>query len=243
MKQLFFLTFLLLGFTNFISAQSATSAMNNHAEWQALLQKYVTKEGQVNYTGLKSDKTKLANYLTALSKNVPKAAASKEEKMSFWINTYNATTVKLIVDNYPIKSIKDINGGKPWDLKLFKTGAETYSLNEIENNILRPMSDARVHFALNCAAKSCPSLLNEAFTTGNVNNLLESRTKQFINDNFSNIITTDKIKISHLFDWYQKDFGDVRAFIGKYARAGKKINPDAAISYFEYNWMLNDLSI
>ncbi len=243
MKQLFFLTFLLLGFTNFISAQSATSAMNNHAEWQALLQKYVTKEGQVNYIGLKTGKTKLANYLTALSKNVPKAAASKEEKMSFWINAYNATTVKLIVDNYPIKSIKDINGGKPWDLKLFKTGAETYSLNEIENNILRPMGDARIHFALNCAAKSCPSLLNEAFTTENVNNLLESRTKQFINDNFSNIITTDKIKISRLFDWYQKDFGDVRVFIGKYARAGKKINPDSAISYFEYNWMLNDLSI
>ncbi len=239
MKQLFFSIFLFVGLIHFTFGQSS----ENHAEWQTLLQKYVTKEGQVNYEGLKSEKSKISNYLMSLSKNVPKATASKEEKMSFWINAYNALTVKLIVDNLPVNSIKDINGGKPWDVKLFKSGNDNYSLDDIENIILRPMHDARVHFAINCAAKSCPPLTNEAFTAENLNTLLDKRTKQFVNDNLFNIITPDKIKISHIFEWYQSDFGDVRTFIGKYIAPSKKINSAAGISYFQYNWNLNATGI
>ena len=227
-------------FGDFVSAQKSTVVSDIHTEWHQLLQKYVSKEGNVNYHGFKSERTKLINYLNALSKFPPQKSDSKEEKMAYWINTYNAVTIKLIVDNLPVKSIKDINGGKPWDIKLFKAGSENYTLNEIENNILRPMGDARVHFGINCAAKSCPPLSNEAFTPENMNTILDKRTRQFVNDNMFNIITTDKIKISNIFDWYQKDFGDIRTFIGKYLREGKKIGSNAGISYFEYNWSLND---
>ena len=143
-----------------------------------------------------------------------------------------------MVDNYPVKSIKDIAGGKPWDKKFIKLDGKTLSLNDIENGIIRKdFNEPRIHFAVNCASISCPKLLNKAYTAGNLNSLLESQTKRFINDNSMNMISATKPEISNIFDWYKVDFGNVITFLNKYSDT--EIESSAKISYKEYNWNLN----
>lgn len=209
----------------------------NHQLFDAQLKKYVNG-GKVNYKAWKKDMTGLQNYLEDITaaKNIEKW--SYEEKLIFWINTYNAFTVKLVLDNYPVKSIKDINGGKPWDKRFIQIGSTFYSLNDIENEIIRKkFGEPRIHFALNCAAKSCPILVNKAFTKENLNTLLESNTKSFINGP-ENAISKDKLELSSIFDWYGSDFDDLVGFIGKYSTT--KPNTNAKISFKNYNWALNE---
>lgn len=219
------------------SPKDAEVILINHQLFDAQLKKYVNA-GKVNYMAWKKDMTGLQKYLDELSasKNIEKW--SYEEKLVFWINTYNAFTVKLILDYYPIKSIKDINGGKPWDKRFIQIGSTFYSLNDIENEIIRKkFGEPRIHFALNCAAKSCPILVNKAYTIENLNSLLESNTKNFINGP-ENTITKDKLEISSIFDWYGSDFDDLISFIGRYSTT--KPNPNAKISFKNYNWALNE---
>ena len=134
----------------------------NHSLWNDLLQKHVSVQGNVNYKGFKLDYSDLERYLQSLSDNIPNKSWSKAEKLSYWINAYNAYTIKLIIDKYPLKSIKDIN--RPWDQRFIKLGEKIYTLNDIEHEILRKMNEPRIHFAIVCASISCPKLQNEAFT-------------------------------------------------------------------------------
>ncbi|HHH50600.1 MAG TPA: DUF547 domain-containing protein [Saprospiraceae bacterium] len=211
----------------------------SHSSWDALLKKNVTSSGKVNYKGFKADLPKLRAYLKLLAKNPVQADWSKNKKMAYWINAYNAYTVKLILDNYPTASITKLEGGKPWDKKWIKLNGKTYSLNNIENDILRPQfKDARIHFAVNCAAKSCPPILNRAWTVNNLNSNFEKRAKQFINDTKYNQIAADKIKVSKIFEWYASDFGNLINFLNKYSNT--KINSDAKVEYLDYNWNLNE---
>jgi hypothetical protein len=203
-----------------------------------LLQKYVTSTGNVDYAGLKSNKTQLENCIDDLKKKVPNKDWSKNEKLAYWINVYNAFTLKKIVDNYPIKSITDLDGGKPWDKKFIVIGSDTYSLNDIEDDIIRPtFKEPRIHFGVNCAAKSCPPLLNKAFTETNVISLLEQQAKKFITNQTFNTLAQDKIEISKIFEWYAKDFGNIIDYINKYSPLNVK--PSAQIKYREYDWSLN----
>ena len=210
----------------------------DHSAWDKLLRKYVSAAGKVNYKGIKANKTALDAYLKAL--DVPfKDSWSRSEKMAYWINAYNAFTVKLIVDNYPLKSIMDLHGGKPWDQSWIKLGGKTYSLNDIEHKILRPQfKDARIHFAVNCAASSCPPLLNQAWTAKNLNSNLERQAKQFINNAKYNSVASDKLTISKIFEWYQEDFGDLVNYLNKYA--GTKIKVGPKVNFKEYDWALNE---
>ena len=220
-------------------ALAPTKHVLSHSNWNALLQKYVTANGKVNYKGFKADNAKLQAYLDHLTTNPVQKDWSRNKKMAYWINAYNAFTIKLIVDNYPISSITKINGGKPWDKKWIKLGGKTYSLNQIENDILRPKyKDARIHFAVNCAAKSCPTILNSAWTADNLNANLEKQAKKFINNTSFNTISAKKVKISKIFEWYAVDFGDnIIDYLNKYSTV--KINADAKVEYMEYNWKLN----
>ncbi|MEK7254271.1 MAG: DUF547 domain-containing protein, partial [Bacteroidota bacterium] len=141
----------------------------SHDAWDKLLRQHVNTAGQVDYASFKKDKPKLDAYLRELETHPPQSDWSKAEKMAFWINAYNANTIKLIVENYPLASITKLDGGKTWDVQRIKIGGKTYSLNNIENDILRPQfKDARIHFAVNCAARSCPPLLNQAWTAANL---------------------------------------------------------------------------
>ncbi len=211
----------------------------SHSPFDALLKKHVSSTGKVNYKGLKNDESKLNAYLNQLEGTPIGKDWGKNKKMAYWINAYNAYTIKLILNNYPIASITKLHGGKPWDVKWIKLDGRTLSLNNIENDILRPTyKDARIHFAVNCAAKSCPPLLNQAWTADNLNSNFEKQAKAFINNSKYNSISGDNAAVSKIFEWYAEDFGDLKNYLNKYASS--KIAPSTQIKYKEYDWTLNE---
>ncbi len=216
-------------------------AKPTHEIWDKLTKTYVSSTGKVNYSGFKSQIAVINDYLLYLQNTPPTKDWSKNEKLAYWFNLYNASTVHLVATNYPVKSIKDINGGKPWDKKFIKSGTNLYSLNDIENKLVRPnFNEPRLHVAFNCAAISCPSLLNAAFTPTKLNSQLNSLSKKWINDSSKNKITADEIQISQIFDWYKTDFKTgVITFINTHSTA-VKANSDAKITFMEYNWSLNE---
>jgi len=210
----------------------------SHKTFNQLLSSYVSTYGKVNYKGLKADNAKLDKYLSLLESLSINDTWSRNDKLAFWINAYNAYTIKLILNNYPVKSITDLEGGKPWDKKWIKLNGKTLSLNNIENDIIRPQfNESRIHFAVNCAAKSCPPLLNEAFDATKLDNQLEQQTKRFINNKGFNTLSKNKITISKIFEWYAADFGNVAEYINRYA---PEVSKSAKIDYKEYNWALNE---
>ncbi|NOZ46854.1 MAG: DUF547 domain-containing protein [Chlorobi bacterium] len=239
MKYLaFFILFFGLNLINYASKPPS------HQLWNELLTNNVNDRGQVNYEGIINDKSKLETYLSLLSASEPNDSWGKDNLMAFWINTYNAFTIKLIIDNYPLKSITNLNfnGKSAWDYPFFSINGKQLTLNRIEHEILRKKyADPRIHFAVNCASLSCPKLLNIAFEAETLNETLDKMVREFINDSFYNKISENRIEISQLFDWYREDFtkqGSVIDFLNKYSAI--KINKSSPISYIEYNWNLNN---
>lgn len=211
----------------------------NHDRWNSLLQKYVTKEGIVNYKGFKTDWKLLLNYIESLSETIPTYTWTKEEKLAYWINAYNAMTIDLILRHYPIKSIKDIKN--PWDQRYWNLGDKWYNLNEIEHDILRKMDEPRIHFGIVCASFSCPKLQNEAFVASDLDSQLTRATKEFLSDSNRNEISENSIKISKIFQWFSKDFkqdGDLINFLNNYSAI--TISAKANKSFKDYNWNLNE---
>jgi hypothetical protein len=222
-------------------AQPSTSnaSLPNHLPFDSLLQKHVSTDGKVNYKGLKADKAMLDAYCLSLGANPVQNDWTKAEQMAYWINAYNAFTLKLIVDNYPTKSILNFDGGKTWDVRRIKLGDKKYSLNNLENDILRPQfKDPRIHFAINCAAKSCPPLWNHAYTPENLETTLEARTRDFVNQSKYNTLSANRGQVSKIFDWYGADFGDLKKFLNQYSDV--KLKTTATIVFNEYNWDLNE---
>jgi Protein of unknown function, DUF547 len=210
----------------------------NFRSLDSLLKKYVSDAGVVNYKALVGQKTTLHRIANELVENPPEAGSPANERLAYWINLYNVHTLKVIVDNYPLKSIKDLENGKIWDVKNIKAGSKSLSLNDIENGIIRKdFADARIHFALNCGAKSCPRLLNRAYVGSKLNTQLTQQTKEFVRLASENSLTSSKLTLSRIFDWYGKDFGDVIAFVNQYG--GVKVDKNAVIQFKEYDWSLN----
>ena len=245
-----------------VSNVKSSSEPISHAVFDSLLQKHVTPEGAVNYKGFIQDSVQFDNYLTLLKNNHPnKKNWSRDEQLAYWINAYNAFTVKLIIDHYPVKSIKDIKSGigfvnSVWDIKFFKIEGQEYDLNNIEHSIIRKEFDEpRIHFAVNCASYSCPRLRNEAFTAERLEEQLEDQARKFFNDKRKNdIISEDKIVLSSILKWYSTDFTNKgiisRVFGGKGRTLNliKFVNPyvdidirrDAEIEFMDYRWDLNE---
>lgn len=217
--------------------KSEVAASVDHSEFGTLLKKHVDSKGNVNYQNFKKDEAKLDSYLDKLRNNPTTKDMGKNERLAYWINVYNAFTIKLILENYPVNSIKDINGGKPWDKQFIKLGNTTYSLNMVENEVIRKrFTEPRIHFAVNCAAKSCPPLLNDAFYPATLTNQLAERTSSFLNDKSYNTITSSKVEVSKIFDWYGVDFGNVKSYIG--SKVGTDIS-GVNVTFKEYDWSLN----
>lgn len=215
-----------------------TKTAPDHSGWDAFLQSNVSSSGQVNYRNIKANPAPLNEYLAELEQYPPQGSWNRNTAMAYWINAYNAYTIKLIINHYPVGSIKDIDGGNPWATKWIKIGGQTYSLNQIENDILRPRyGDARIHFAVNCAAASCPPLHNRAFTADNLNSTLQRLTRKFINNTNYNTITAKRIELSKIFDWYGSDFGSVVDYINGYTDTA--LTSDTAVAFKEYDWKLN----
>jgi hypothetical protein len=212
----------------------------SHSSWDALLSRHVTSEGKVNYDGFKSDIAKLDAYLNLIGNNEAKPGWTQAEKKAFWLNTYNAWTIKLVLERYPVNSIKDVSA-KPWDKRFIKVGANTLTLNDIENKIIRrQFKDARIHFAVNCAAISCPKLSNKAFTAINVEKELDRLTKEFLKTDNVNLIEKSA-QLSKIFEWYAADFIEESESILKFVEqhSGMTFHPKVKVSYLEYNWKLN----
>ncbi len=211
----------------------------DHSEFNSLLQRYVAANGTVNYEGFRKNSKTLRDYIASLGENLPNESWSKNDKLAYWMNAYNAMTVDLILRNLPLESIKDID--KPWDQRLWKLGDKWYNLDEIEHQILRKMDEPRIHFGINCASYSCPPLLNEAFTSEKVDAQLDLLARKFVNDSSRNTITSDNVEISKIFNWFSKDFkqnGSVIDFLNLYSEV--KISANAKVRYKDYNWELND---
>ena len=234
MKKLLLLLIIVLTFSQ---GYAQTSIFND------LLQKNVTKDGIVDYKSLKENETKLDNYITYLEKTSPEKTWSKNKQKAFWINAYNAYTVKLILENYPLKSIMNIKrkGKDAWNIPFAKVGNKVYTLNHIEHEILRKdFNDPRIHVGVNCASGSCPQLGNFAFTEENYESKTNELMKKFINDSSRNKISKKKVQISSIFDWFKGDFtknGSVIDYLNKYSDV--EISSKAKISYLKYDWTLN----
>ena len=220
----------------------------SHEIWNNLTQKHVSESGQVNYMGFLEDSITLNSYLDLLSQNHPnKKNWSRDQQLAYWINAYNAFTVKLIVDNYPVKSIKDIKKGIPfvnsvWDIKFIKIENATYDLNNIEHGIVRKQfDDPRIHVALNCASVSCPKLRNEAFTSEQLEKQLDNQMKYFINNPMKNKITSNELQLSKIMKWYKGDFTKKENLIDLLNRySDVQIGTNVKISYLDYDWNLNE---
>lgn len=204
------------------------------------LGKYVTYAGNVNYASIKSNKSQLEEITKEFESNFPGSGWSSAQKLTYWINAYNVYTIQLIVDNYPTSSITNITA-KPWHKKFIKLNGSIYSLNQIENDIIRKQfNEPRIHFALNCASKSCPVLLNKAYTPGTVYAKMTAQTKRFLKDSSKNTYGDKEVQISKIFDWYGEDFTKggktVFDFINKYRT--EQLDKQK-ITYQEYSWDLN----
>ncbi|MEO5585437.1 MAG: DUF547 domain-containing protein [Flavobacteriales bacterium] len=236
-----------------IAPQHSTEEMNGvpsdlHKSWNELLKAHV-KDGLVDYKGLVEEKDKLHAYCKLLSSTPPTDTWNKNDQLAFWINTYNAFTVQLIVDNYPVKSIKDLNPSLSvplvhtvWTTTKFKIGEKDYSLDDVENKVLRSkFEEPRIHFAINCASMSCPPLRNEAFTGDRVQEQLDDQARNFINNPRYNKISKDKAELSKIFSWFSGDFkkhGTLVEFLNKYSKV--KLDANAELSYMDYDWSLNE---
>jgi len=213
-----------------------------HFLFDELLKKYVSDNGNVDYEGFKNSREKLLGYISILQNTFPKfdkLKPSKEQKLAYWINAYNALTIDLILQNYPLKSIKDID--KPWDQRLWKFGNKWLNLNDIEHQILRKMDEPRIHFAIVCASFSCPKLQNTAFTVSDIETQLTTATKEFLDDSTKNYISQNNLRLSKILNWFAKDFktnGSLIDFLNKYTEI--EISSKAKKSFKDYNWDLND---
>lgn len=212
----------------------------DYKSYNKFLGTYVSEKGNVNYDKIKTNKSELDAIIKQFEKTQPNDKWSRDEKLAYYINAYNIYTLKIVTDNYPIKSIKDIPN--VWDKRFISSGKEKISLGDIEHKILRKMSEPRIHFAINCASFSCPNLLNEVYLPQTLEKQLEAVSKSFINDKTKNIITKSEIKISEIFNWFGGDFKTKKTtlidFINTYSTI--KIDKKAKVKYLEYNWSLNN---
>ena len=234
MKLIRFLIYSLLLCFCTVSAQKI-----DHSKWTEILQLYVAQNGDVNYKKMQKNRDTFKVYLNVLASNPPKDSWNNAEIKAYWINAYNAFTVQLVLDNYPIKSIKDIS--EPWGQMFFKIGGKSMSLERIEHEILRPMGDPRIHFAIVCASESCSKLLNCAYESETLNDQLDQAAKEFINDASKNSLTASEITISKIFKWFKSDFPKGDAFISYLNNYSVvKLFPETKINYQNYNWSLNE---
>lgn len=230
----------------------------DHSAWQRLLDTYLTSHpsgiNRFDYAALKADAedtARLAGYLSALQALDPRHYRRAEQK-AYWINFYNALTVQVVVDAYPVDSIRAIHQGwlplsGPWDDVHAKVAGQPLTLNNIEHGILRPIwRDNRIHYAVNCASYGCPNLSATAFTAANTETLLEAAARAYINHPRGvAFVDDDFLVLSSIYDWYAEDFGTgqtaVLSHLAQYAEPGlaSRLRGFAGSIDYAYDWHLN----
>ena len=219
----------------------------DHSIYADLLERYV-QNGKVDYQGIQTEENRLDAYLKLLEQT-DSDKLSRNERFAFYINAYNAYTIKLVLSAYPgITSIKDLGSlfQSPWRKKICRIDGEVVSLDHIEHDILRPVfQDPRVHFAVNCASKGCPPLSSEPYTGQKLDQQLDHAAQSFINDPQKNYLQEKTLYVSSVFKWFSEDFNnDVIGFIRRYAFGKLKTElttkaGNIKVEYLEYDWLLN----
>jgi len=238
--------------TSYKATGSQQEIDQSHAAFTAVLKKHL-KNDMVDYAGLKKDPAELNVYLDTLD-DVPEPTFrkwNKDQQMAFLINLYNAATLKLIVDHYPLKSIKDIgNVAKgPWKQEVVRLFGKHETLDHIEHGLLREnYNDPRIHFAVNCASIGCPALRPEAFQAAKLDSQLEEQARKFLQDSSKNRLDAENkvLHLSPIFDWFKGDFtaksGTVEKFVAPYLKpADRKVIERGGLSIknTDYSWNLN----
>ncbi len=225
----------------------ATPAVD-HSSWNGFLASYVSRGAdgvnRVNYAAAKAAQGTLKSYIAALAATDP-TTLTRDAAMAYWINLYNAKTVDVILDNYPVQSIRDIGGGffsrGPWDEKVVTVSGRALSLNDIEHGILRPIwRDARIHYAVNCASIGCPNLRTTAFTAATLGSDLDQAARDYVSHPRGAEMTANGLVVSSIFEWYKADFGGTDA--GVIAHLAQYGGPSGASSIYDdrYDWSLNE---
>jgi len=199
---------------------------------------------RVNYRAAKNDHGSLKAYLSTLEATDP-TTLTRDAAMAYWINLYNAKTVDIILDNYPVESIRDIGGGffsrGPWDDEVLTVNGSALSLNDVEHGILRPIwRDARIHYAVNCASIGCPNLRMTAFTAASLNSDLDAAAREYASHPRGAELTSNGLVVSSIYEWYKSDFGGADA--GIIAHLAQYGGPSGQRIYDDrYDWSLNDV--
>lgn len=235
---------------------TASTQVIDHSRWARFLAQYTSmRDGirRVDYAAARaSGRTELDAYVEGLVAIDPRAL-TRNEQLAFWINLYNAETVRVVLDHYPVASIQDIDlqgsglFGGPWDAPRIALGDEKLSLNNIEHNILRPLwQDPRIHYAVNCASLGCPDLSAMPYTSGTVDALLDTQARTFVNHPRGVDVSDNRLRLSTVYQWYRYDFGqsdsEIIAHVSRFATAELQGALEAFddIDTYDYDWRLND---
>ncbi len=230
----------------------------DHEPWNHFLSTYIDTAhvsgiNRVRYGAVSDvDREKLEEYVGALEK-APISQLRRDEQKAFWINLYNALTVRTILRHYPVESIRAIKispglfSSGPWGKKLAKVEGEEISLNDIEHRILRPLwRDNRVHYAVNCASLGCPDLLPEAFTAKNTDRLLEFAARAYVNHPRGAELKEGRLHLSSIYEWFEEDFGGGRQGVIDHLRQYAEEPLATGLKSFSgkmkdgYDWSLNE---
>lgn len=230
----------------------------DHSKWDDFLSSYVIKDRQnvarVNYGGVTiEDKRNLDTYIEQLS-GIEIEKFSKNAQLAYWTNLYNATTVRVILEHYPVSSIRDIKDGfldiGPWENERLTIMNKRFSLHDIEHGVIRPLwvDTPEVHYIINCAAAGCPNISQQAYTASNINMLMQRAAKDYVNDSLRGVIIhpDGRLSLSKIYSWYLDDFGGSQASIidhlKLYADPDLKniLENKTTIDHTFYDWSLND---
>lgn len=236
---------------------STSSVVVDHTRWDRFLASYVIADDPsgvnlVDYRGVSpADKSILDRYIAALEATAV-TRLNRFEQLAYWINLYNALTVRIILDHYPVNSIRDINLSRglftrgPWRAKVVEIEGEPVSLDDIEHRILRPIwQDPRVHYAVNCASMGCPNLQPTAFTATNTEELLDRGAREYTGHTRGVDLSNGRLVLSSVYDWFSEDFGGedgalrhIASFVDP-ATARQLESYDGRVRY-GYDWSLNE---
>ncbi|NUO82833.1 DUF547 domain-containing protein [candidate division KSB1 bacterium] len=250
-RSLLFALALLAARVNLLAAAEPNN-VPDHSLFTQVLRDHV-KAGAVNYKAIKAD-ARFPQYIAMLQKTNPETVP-EQHRLAFWINAYNAFTIQYVLNKYPLKSLMNklsyATGGGTFKTKFIELNGKKYSLNDIENDIIRPMGDPRIHFALVCGAKSCPPLRSEAYEGERIGEQMDEQGRLFFSQADKNRFDFEKkeIYLSKIFDWFKDDFrkdGKTELdFISRYLpeEQARKLLANAAtlkVKHTEYDWDLNE---
>ncbi|TNF68036.1 MAG: DUF547 domain-containing protein [Gammaproteobacteria bacterium] len=240
---------------HWVSFDPLSKADIQYPIWQHFLNQYLIEKPHqtlINYKKITPNDKKLLSDAIKRLESIKIYQYNRNEQLAYWINLYNMETIYLILEHYPVKSIKDISSGffsfGPWDMELLTVDGKKLSLNNIEHGIIRAIyNDPRIHAAVNCASISCPNLDAKTYQGNTIDQQLNQAFKAFVNSPKGVSIKNNKLYLSEIFNWYGIDFGDskknILRFIKLYANPELK-NKLQAFNDFEfmsYNWNLNEV--